>query len=105
MFCCSLCFKKTRGVSFIFYFLKKSENLFLEKLLFENTWASTITAAVRPRLAAQLGARDFFCDFLLFYCNSPFVERWDLEFGSNTTDLIWSNTTEKFEISRDEAKK
>ena len=31
----------------------------------------------------------------------PSAERWDLEFGSNTTENF-SNTTKKFEISRSE---
>ena len=31
----------------------------------------------------------FFCNFLLFFCKSPSVERWQLKFGSNTTENIF----------------
>ena len=67
VFCCSLCFKKTRGLNKFYFIWKNLRNLvsFHQKFLFENTWASTITASVRPRLAAQLRTKEFF--FVIFY--------------------------------------
>ena len=88
-------FKKDQRAQSVLFYLKKSKIFCLPKFLFENTWASTTTASDRPRLAAQLRTRDFFVIFYYFFCKSPSVERWQLKFGSNTT--------EKFEISRDEA--